>query len=212
VVVWDAFVPPPRRAGGRLRARLGAYPDDRLIVVRDECDGAVDVARALGILGSGHVLVLLGWSRPHGDVLQAARSVGAADRVRRGPPAPEDEMLEMTAGADVAVIPVPPLDRFARLSAPRTLFELVAAAVPIVAPNLDELGALVRSTGAGVLYPGRSPADPGAIAEGIRTILDDPSLGAACRHGARRALVEDLSWDAQVERLTAVYAALGARV
>ena len=92
------------------------------------------------------------------------------------------------------------------------MFESLAAPVPVVAPDLPALGALVRDTGAGVLYPGREPIDPGALAEALRTVLGDPSLADACRERARAALAGDLAWEHESRRLVEAYERLGTAV
>ena len=206
IVVHDSYVAPPRRQAERLRARLGVYPDDRVVAVRDEGVAATAVVRALRILGEGHVVVLLGWSRSASDVLSVAEAEGVAARVRVVPPAPQPELLELAASADAVVLTAAPLDRVARLTVARSFYECLAAAVPVVGPDLAGVGTLIRRTGAGVLYAGRDPADPGAIAEALRTVLGNPSLAEACRDGARAALAGELSWARQSERLAQAYA------
>ncbi len=212
VVVHDSFVASPRRRADRLRARLGVYPGDRVVAVRDEGAAAAVAVRALRILGEGHVLALLGWSRPAADVMAVAAEEGLSQRVRLLPPAPEAEILELCASADAVVLPAAPGDRAARLTVPRSFFECLAAAVPVVAPDLPAVGRLVRDTGAGVLYPGRAPADPGAVAEALRTVLAEPSLAAACGDRARAALAGGLSWERQAARLLDAYAQLAQAV
>jgi glycosyltransferase involved in cell wall biosynthesis len=210
LVVHDSHASPPRVGRERLRARLGIHPADRVIAVRDGGREAIAAVRALRVLGDGHELVLLGWSRPPGHALATARNEGVDARVHTIPPAPAAEMVELLAGADALLVPVPPRDRPGRLGVPQAFFEALAAGTPVVAPDLPALGGLVRQTGVGVLYPDRDPSDPGAVAEALRTVVADPSLAAACRDAAARAATGELAWSAQSRRLVEAYARLTA--
>ena len=208
LVVRDCF-PTARRADPHdLRVRLGTFPGERLIVFRGDdgpSSGAEAAVRALRILGRGHVLVFVGLERPSAAIESLAKECGVTGRLRYLASLPERELLAMLASADVALLPGEPLDRRARLCLPWPLFEFLAAGVPIAASDLPAVGALIRDTGAGVLYSARRPTDPGALAEAIRTLLGDPSLAAICRDRALSVARSELSWSRESQQLVTAY-------
>jgi glycosyltransferase involved in cell wall biosynthesis len=60
---------------------------------------------------------------------------------------------------------------------------------------------MIRETGAGVLYPSRSPQDPGALAEAIHTLVNDHSLRRTCAEASARAARETYNWERESLRL-----------
>lgn len=71
-----------------------------------------------------------------------------------------DELPGLTAGADVMVIPLPPISPNQRASTPNKFWEAIAVGVPVVVVRgLDELVALVQQHDLGVVAESASPAD-----------------------------------------------------
>ncbi|MGH2766515.1 MAG: glycosyltransferase family 4 protein [Actinomycetota bacterium] len=81
------------------------------------------------------------------------------------------------------------------------LVEAMAAGLPVVASDIAGYREVVRDGIEGILVP---PRDPGALAEALGRILDDPAnrtaLGRAGRERARR-----FSWDGVAGEVEAVY-------
>jgi glycosyltransferase involved in cell wall biosynthesis len=123
---------------------------------------------------------------------------------------PEDEMFLYVASADVGLVPTEPNTVGNRLGLPNKLFESLMAGLPVVASDVPEVGAIVRRTGAGVLYPARLPQDPAALAEGVHTLLSDPDLARACREQGLRAAREELNWERESTKLVDLYDAVEA--
>ncbi len=208
LVVRDCFPAVRSAAPHQLRVRLGTFPVERILVFRGgdgPGSGAEAAVRALRILGDGHVLVFVGPAGPSDAVERVARDCGVTDRLRYLADVPERELVELLASADAALIPGEPVDRVARLTLPPVIFECMAAGVPIAASDLPAVGALVRDTGAGVLYTARRPTDPGALAEAVRTLLIDPSLAATCRDRALTSARSELSWGRESQKLVEAY-------
>jgi glycosyltransferase involved in cell wall biosynthesis len=110
---------------------------------------------------------------------------------------PQDEAPLHLAASNVLVSPhVPNADGSPFFGSPTKLFEYMAAAKPIVASDLDQIGDVLR--GVGVLV---RPGDPDDLVRGLREALDHPELGAA----ARERVLERYTWrhhvDAMLERL-----------
>lgn len=194
-----------------LRRRLGAWSTDRLLVLHGPVEpgsGAETAVRALRLLGERHVLVILGAASHLRAVERAAEEEGVAAQVRFVPPAPEDELLRLAASADVALVPTEPSTELSRVATPPRLWSAFAAGLPIAASDTRDAGRVIRRTGAGVLFPARSPQDPAALAEAVDTLLSDGSLRATCADAARRAFRVELNWERESLRLVDLYDAL----
>ena len=201
---WQAPETPPRL----LHERLGLPPGRPVVLqlgalqphrgIDELIDAMADVPDAvLAIVGDG----------PERASLEArARATGQADRIRFLGPAAPDEILPLTASADVSVMPVHGSTLNHRLNTPTKLFDAMGAGTPVVASDLPGMAAIVRETGCGVLCDPTSPAD---IARAIRDVLDaPPERQAAFREAGRRAASMTYGWDHQVKVLLALYARL----
>ena len=83
--------------------------------------------------------------------------------------------------------------------------EAMAAGVPVITSNVSSLPEVVGD--AALLI---DPLDPGAIADAIARVLDDPALSAdLVARGAER--IKAFSWTRAVDRIRQVYAEVGAR-
>jgi glycosyltransferase involved in cell wall biosynthesis len=201
---------PPQARGG-LRRVAGATSRERLLVLLgplEEGCGVETAVRALRILGARHLLVLLGCAPRLAEFERAAEAAGVAGQVRFVPPAPEDELMRLASSADVALVPTEPTTAANRLGVPARLWASLAAGLPVVAADTPEAAAVVRATGAGVLYPARAPQDPAALAEAVHTLLADGSLRATCAEAARTAVRDVLNWERESVRLVDVYDAI----
>jgi glycosyltransferase involved in cell wall biosynthesis len=203
------FRAPPARGG--LRRAAGATSRDRLLAMfgpLEEGCGVEAAVRALRVLGGRHVLVLLGCAPRLAEFERAAEAAGVAAQVRFVPPAPEDELMRLASSADVALVPTEPTTAANRLGVPARLWASLAAGLPVVASDTPEAAAVVRATGAGVLYPARAPQDPAALAEAVHTLLADGPLRATCAEAARAAARDVLNWERESVRLVDVYDAI----
>ncbi len=89
-------------------------------------------------------------------------------------------------------------------NAPNTLAQAMAAARPLVANDVGDLGRIVRHTGCGLLLP---QVDPPAIAQALET-LRDPATRRALGAAGRTAAETEYNWDSARHRLHALYASL----
>jgi glycosyltransferase involved in cell wall biosynthesis len=197
----------PKRTDA-LRRKLGLYATDRTLVFLgepEEGSGAEAAVRALRLLGDGYVLVFLGCTPQTADFHRIANAEGVVGQVKFVAPAPDAELLQLAASADVAVVPTEPVGAVQRLGVPPRLYAALAAGLPVVASDTREAGAIVRATGAGVLYPARAPQDPAGLAEGVHTILSDGVLTKTCAEAARHAVATTMNWETESRRLVDVY-------
>ena len=114
---------------------------------------------------------------------------------------PHSMMPAALAGADIGVAPFdtsahPPL-QLDFFWSPLKVFEYMASALPVVAPDITRLRAIVRHEEEGLLY---DPNNPDALADALARLADRAyraRLGAA----ARRRAVERYSWVAHCRTL-----------
>ena len=87
---------------------------------------------------------------------------------------------------------------------PNKLFHAIRVGVPVVATDVGELGAAVRTYGLGTLY---RPGDPASLAEAIgRAVANYPALRQSVAQAA-----PELSWPRDEAVLLDVYDALARR-
>jgi glycosyltransferase involved in cell wall biosynthesis len=89
-----------------------------------------------------------------------------------------------------------------RLALPHKLFDSILAGLPVVAPFFaDEVAAVVREAGCGVLV---DTADPGAVAAAVQA-LEDPARRGALGEAGRRAALGRFGWAGEAARLVELY-------
>ena len=192
--------------------RNGVDPDRFRPNARDR----TDVRQALGL--SGMVVGFVGTLKPWHDavtLVRALASFGASDRPQllvvgdgpaRGRLATAAEKAGVRAtftGAvahetvpaylsalDVAVAPYAPDDGF--YFSPLKLVEYLAAARPVVAADVGDIGHCVRSGDTGWLY---EPGVASALAAAIRAALADPADAAAVAAAGRAHVCSEHTWE-----------------
>ena len=90
---------------------------------------------------------------------------------------------------------------------PLKLFEYMAAGLPVVAPAVDRIPALVAHDGEGILYEPRAPQ---GLADALERLAGDAALRARLGHAARERAVREYSWRAHCESLAAAIASVRA--
>jgi alpha-maltose-1-phosphate synthase len=166
--------------------------------------GARQLVDAMRILRSQGVTdmqaVLLGEGPERAAVQEAARGL---DHVVLTGAVAHDRLPAALAAADIGVAPFdvarhPPL-QLAFYWSPLKIFEYMASGLPVVAPALPRLQALVAPGVEGVLY---DPATPEALAAALLSLREPDrrrQLGAAARARAER----EYSWTAHCAKLDA---------
>ena len=195
-----------------LRERIGAPPQVRILLYHGtvtEGSGVEAVIRAMALLGDGYAFVVLGkvWQQQRYEAI--VREAGVGERVRILPLVPYDEMFTLIASADAAIIPTEPNSAGNRFGVPTKLFESMMAGLPLVAAGLPDVDALVRSTGAGVLYPPAEHGDPHVIADAVRRLFATPETWQTCRAAGLRAARDEFNWEIESRRLTGLYERIG---
>jgi glycosyltransferase involved in cell wall biosynthesis len=83
---------------------------------------------------------------------------------------------------------------------PTKLFEYMAMGRAIVASRLDQIGEVLDGDQVAVLV---EPGDPGALADALASLLDDPDRRCRLASAARDAAVRHHTWRAHTERIVA---------
>jgi glycosyltransferase involved in cell wall biosynthesis len=114
---------------------------------------------------------------------------------------PHDQIPGYLAAADIGVAPFD-VSAHAPLAltfywSPLKVFEYMAAGLPVVAPDIPRLRAVIRPDADGLLY---DAARPEALADTLER-LADPDTRAAMGTAARARAVQHFSWAAHCERL-----------
>ncbi|WP_270938828.1 glycosyltransferase family 4 protein [Falsiroseomonas oryzae] len=136
-----------------------------------------------------------GPARPGLEALAAG--LGIADRVRFTGLAPREEVPGLIAGFDIALQPaaVP-------YASPLKVFEYMAAARPIVAPDQPNLREVLEHDRTALLF---DPARPGAMWDAVLRLATDPALRARLGAAARaEVLARDLTWEGNARRVAAL--------
>lgn len=199
-----------RPAGRRvLHEALGLDPATQLILAFGQIvpgRGLEALVDAMPLVPGAHLAIV-----GHGSLAEPLRARAAASaaagRIHVLGPVPPAEIPAVTASADVAAMPIQPTTLNHRLTAPTKLFDAMGAGVPVVATDLEGMGAIVRETGCGELC---RPDDPADLARAIRAVLDaPPARRAAYGEAGRRAIESTYGWERQVPVLLDLLRDLG---
>jgi glycosyltransferase involved in cell wall biosynthesis len=161
--------------------------------------GVEVLVRALVYLPAERAVIVGGSEEQIAPLRRLAESEGVADRIHFAGMVPHARVRGYLEDARIAVLPN--LDAgVSRFTSPLKLFEYMAAGVPVVASNLPSLREVLRDGENAILVP---PGDPGALAEGIRSLLADGELAARVAARAREE-VTGYTWDVRAARILEV--------
>lgn len=135
---------------------------------------------------------------------EAAR-LGLACRIRHDAWMPFAAMMRACAAADVGLVLFQPGTQNHVFASPHKLFDYWLAGLPVIAPDFAiEVRAFVEDAQGGLLA---DPADPDAIAAAIAR-LGDADLRARLGEAGRAAVLQRYNWEAEAEKLLAMYSEL----
>ena len=172
-------------AGVRLRDQADLPASTRIVLFQGRLGPrlGLDEAAEAVLLVPDAALVLLGFGRGFEREQARDRDPRFTGRHVTLPARHPDELLAWTAGADVALIPLPPVSLNQRLSSPNKFWEALAAGTPVVVPaSLTYMAGIVGDDDLGVVAASERPVD---LARAIVTALDrsaaDPHWPARIR-------------------------------
>jgi glycosyltransferase involved in cell wall biosynthesis len=195
-------------AGEAVRRRYGL--EKRVILgfsgFMREWHGLDDVIEAMAEPSAPRNLHLLvagdGPARPY---LEAqARTLGVADRTTFAGVVPRDDIAAFMSSFDVALQP-----RVVPYASPLKLFEYMALGRAIIAPNTENIRAVLTNGESGLLI---APGDRKGLLQAVERLAGDPTLRRALGEAARALIVQrGLTWDSNAGRVVAAFNGLMAR-
>jgi glycosyltransferase involved in cell wall biosynthesis len=115
---------------------------------------------------------------------------------------PFEEVAPLLARGSIGWLPRSPHDLNNLLAWPNKLVEYMAAGLPIVASDLPTQAAVIAEAGCGVVVDAISPA---AHAAAINELLDNPERARALGSAGREASETKFTWEAEAQKLQALY-------
>jgi glycosyltransferase involved in cell wall biosynthesis len=184
----------PTRAEGRARLGLDERPTALLYTRFWEFPVRDVVAALVGVLAHEPALrLLVVGTGEHGEEreLEAlARRAGVAHALDQRGWGDEPIIAAALAAADVALYPMSD-GLINRAKAPVKLLEFMQARLPIVAAGVGEVLEYLDYGACGLVV---APADPGALAAGLRTLLREPERAAELGARARQRVEAVFNW------------------
>ena len=203
------FHPDPDR-GRQFRREIGVKDDEVLIgwvglVVRWKgLDVLLEAARKVLERSDRARFVIVGDDFGHKragyreELVRQARALGIADRVIFTGFCPD--VTVPLSGIDIGLVPSIRPDPF-----PRSVLEMMAVGVPVVASRIGGIPEMVEHHVTGFLV---KPGDVEELVEKVHFLLCDGDLRSQMSHAARRRAEEALSIERNVRETVAVYRSL----
>lgn len=172
---------PPRRPvtpSDRLRTMAKIPPEPVIVLhqgqMRKDRGCALLVEAMAGIERA--VLVFLGDGPERAPLQELVQALGIQDRIRFLPAVPPDELLDLTASADIGVTLLEDTCLNHRFALPNKLFEYAMAGLPVLASDLPEIRRVVRSFDIGEVV---DPSDTRQLVLVLQRMVDSPEARAS---------------------------------
>lgn len=157
---------------GALRERAGLVADSPIVLYQGflkpgrGCEYLISLARRVPECS----VVFLGEGSLRSALTGQIQRDGLAERVKFVDTVPPDDLLPITADADIGACLIEGVADSLRLSLPNKLFEYVAAGIPVLASDQPEIARIVRQYDIGVAVP---LGDEEQLALTLRAMLGD---------------------------------------
>lgn len=103
-------------------------------------------------------------------------------------PVPKEQMPDLLASADAALITLRAIDAFAYAISPNKLFDYMAAGKPVLCAVPGDMARLVQDTRAGIAI---EPENPQALADAVVRLLETPAEERVAMGGRGRLLIQE---------------------
>jgi len=180
-----------------LREKFGISDDMKILLSQGGMQkgrGAFHAIRLLTKL-SDCALVFLGSGELKEDLIRYVNELHVNDRVFFHPSIASNELLPLTASADLGLCLIENLGRSYYLSLPNKLFEYILAGVPVIASNFPELRKIVDGNAVGITV---DPSQEVELYERTRELIDNTEqydrFAQSCKIAA-----EQYVWEHQEE-------------
>lgn len=162
--------------------------------------GLARLVDAAGMIERAY-FVFMGGGRLAQSLERQAIDAGLSERVRFIPTVSLDDLPGYTASADIGVQPIENTCLNHLTTDSNKLFEYMMAGLAVVASGMPEIRAIVNRYEFGITVP---PGDTEALAQAIRTLVDNPDLRAGCAANAVQA-AKTVNWEEQEMKLVSLY-------
>lgn len=140
------------------------------------------------------------------DLKESVRDLCAEGLLLLLPHVPFSDVVKYMQEADVGVSLVLPVDEGHTLAFPRKLFEYLAAGLPVIASDSDDIRRTLVGWDCGLIVSDSS--SPQEIAECIVRVATDEPLRERMGRNARLASEREFNWDKEVRKLRNLYASV----
>lgn len=186
---------------------LTGVPDETVVLLHQ---GQIQKDRGCLLLADamrdvqGAVLVFLGSGPLKPDLQKYVEAAVLGDRVCFLDPVPPDDLLPVTASADVGLTLLEDTCLNHRFALPNKLFEYLMAGLPVLASDLPEIRGVVMGFEVGTVV---DPADRAALVKRIQQMVDDKQARQRWRANAPHVF-ETFNWESASQRFIQIYQAL----
>jgi len=178
----------------------GIVREPNRIIVTNSADtplkGLYYLLQGVAVLAQTHPikLVVIGTPKKNGGIVKLIRKLGIGSLVRFTGRIGNDEFRRQYARATLAVVP----SVYEGFGLP--VGEAMACGVPVISTTGGALPEVVGD--AGLLV---SPADPAALTEAIKTLLDHPARAAALGRAGYERVQNHFTWEQAAQKTVAAY-------
>lgn len=211
IVMNATIVGPVPEDDGRLHAAAALPRTQKILLFQGGFGlhrGLHQLVEAAAGLPAEWTLVLMGWGKLESELRTLASQqprAGACPAVVFLPGVPQQELQQWTAGATLGVIPYENTGLNHLYCTPNKLWEYPCAGVPVLASDLVEMAAMIKTHQFGFLLP-REFTGKDIIS--ALTGLTDQALAEARANAAR--FLEVNNWSVWEQNLLAIYQEIGA--
>ncbi len=182
-----------------IREVCGVSSDDFLLVMTGNWKPGQVIREALTALAALPDRVHLAFvGRDHEQSEELVREIGLEDRVHLLRPRPPTEVVDFISGADASPILYRKETLSYKYSLPNGFFHAIAAGLPVLYPDLDEMRALGREHSLGIEF---DPDEPASIESAFRGVVEDPAAAARYKANVEKAR-QVLNWEHEERILT----------
>ena len=107
-----------------------------------------------------------------------------------------DQVAKYLSQMDIGVAPYPQNNTF--YFSPLKVYEYMAAGLPVVASRIGQIATLINHESTGLLY---EPGDIKALTAALERLINDSVWTKTLGRNARKAVIQNHTWDARVENI-----------
>lgn len=193
----------------QLRAQLAIPSDEKVILFQGGFTKGRGIETLLeSMVGiKGAQLVLLGWGPLEQELKGLSHRLGLTGKIHFIPPVAQDELIAVSAQADIGVIPYQAIGLNNYYTSPNKLFEYIHAGLAIAGSDYPELKRVISHYQIGELF---DPMQVDSMRNVLQAMVRDEQKIAFYKQNTVNAATE-LNWEKEAAVLLNTYAELGKR-